>query len=126
MGKFMVTRMKNLYVLLLAIAVSTIAYPVSFDCNKAKTLVEQTICSNAELSSLDDQLAARCREAIRTIDNKQSLKVDQSKWLIIRNNCKDIEYLKEVYVNRISDLDKYTNLSRQQDSRLYNPRSPRS
>jgi uncharacterized protein len=44
-------------VLLLVVAVPTIAYAVSFDCNKAKTLVEYTICSNAELSSLDDQLS---------------------------------------------------------------------
>jgi hypothetical protein len=36
------------------------------------------------------------------------LKADQRKWLTIRNNCKDIECLKEVYVNRIGDLDRYT------------------
>jgi len=36
--------------------------------------------------------------------NKESLKADQRKWLTIRDNCKDIECLKKVYVNRMSEL----------------------
>ncbi len=106
--RLMVGVMKKLYVLLLVIAAPNIAYAVSFDCNKAKTPVEYTICNNAELSSLDDQLATRYKEAIRTTDKKESLKADQRRWLTIRNNCNDIECLKDVYINRIGALDGYT------------------
>jgi len=94
--------------LLFSIAAPNIVYAASFDCNKATTLVELAICSDAELSTLDDELAARYKEAMRTTDNEASLRKDQRSWLTIRNNCKDIKCLKEAYMNRIGDLGGYT------------------
>ena len=38
--------------------VSINTYSASFDCAKASTVVEKSICSNATLSTLDDQLTA--------------------------------------------------------------------
>src|SRR4051794_17667809 len=94
--------------LLLGVAAPNVAFAVSFDCNKAKTLVEHTICSDTELSTLDDQLAGRYSEAMRTTNDKETLRADQKKWLRTRNDCKDIDCLKEAYATRISDLGKYT------------------
>ena len=37
------------------------AYAASFDCNKAVTYVEKTICANLELSNLDDLMANNYR-----------------------------------------------------------------
>jgi len=104
--KLMVVVTRFLLLCAVGLSLTLLVFAVSFDCNKAKTLVEQTICSNTELSSLDDQVAARYKEALQTTENKESVKTDQRKWLTTRNNCKEVDCLKEVYVKRISELDR--------------------
>lgn len=80
------------------------AYGVSFDCIKASTFAEQSICSNEELSKLDDELTEQFKRAQR-ISDKSLLKSSQSTWLRdVRNSCKDQACLKAAYITRIQEL----------------------
>lgn len=51
---------------MLAVLVASSANAVSFDCKKASSADERAICSNDELSSLDDAVDAGYREARRS------------------------------------------------------------
>jgi uncharacterized protein len=44
--------------------VSQFLYGAAFDCTKAVTLVEQSICSNKQLSALDDSLGVAYKKAL--------------------------------------------------------------
>jgi uncharacterized protein len=98
--------------LLFATLVSTNISAASFDCNKARSLVEQTICFNPEVSSLDDQLATSYKEVLKATKDKNSVKALQRAWLALRNKCEDIDCLKEAYKNRISQLSQTTGNAR--------------
>jgi uncharacterized protein len=50
----------NGYILLFA----SWAHAAGFDCTKASTLVEKAICSDSELSKLDDLLMISYKEAL--------------------------------------------------------------
>ncbi|RZT04187.1 hypothetical protein SAMN05216319_4036 [Duganella sp. CF402] len=74
----------------------------SFHCGRAVTEVEQQVCTNAELSRLDEDVAwlyARTAPAA-----KSSAKLAQLKWLRERNLCADEACLRNVYVGRIRSL----------------------
>lgn len=53
----------------------------SFDCTKAVTLVEKTICSDAELSALDREFAKVYRRALDAAKDRQSVLSEQRSWL---------------------------------------------
>lgn len=75
------------------------ANAASFDCQKASTLVEKTICNSADLSQLDTQLA----ESYRIVAADQ--KTRQREWLRERNQCgADSNCLKAKYKERIVEL----------------------
>lgn len=95
--------------LLIALTISTLttsALAASFNCSKAKTWTETTLCSNPELSQLDELLAASYQRAISSNSNKTKLKEQQKQWLsTIRDACGDIACLKTAYTTRISELN---------------------
>jgi uncharacterized protein len=94
------------YVFLL-IFVSSITHAAGFDCTKAITLVEKAICSDTELSKLDEQLMAKYKDALSGASNTANLKNDQKTWLInTRNKCQDTACLKHVYTERIAALER--------------------
>ena len=80
---------------------STQAHSASFDCNKAATWVEKTICVTPELSKLDDTMAQKYKQSLTDAsdkDYKNNLAIDQKLWLKFqRNTCKDIECLIHEY-----------------------------
>ena len=87
------------------VLVSTVAHAAGFDCTKAATLVEKAVCSESDLSALDEQLMAEYKEALSAAPNAASLKNDQKSWLInTRNKCRDSVCLKRVYTERIAVL----------------------
>lgn len=85
-------------------AVTTAA---SFACDKASSAVERSICDDAELSDLDDQLAryfAASREALKMANT--CLVADQRHWLRTRRNtCTDAPCLRSAYRARLAELD---------------------
>src|SRR4051794_20306614 len=74
----------------------------SFNCAKASIHVEKIICSDAELSKLDDSLG---RLFSFLPDGGNSVVINQKKWLReTRNACNDSQCLKTVYSARITEL----------------------
>jgi uncharacterized protein YecT (DUF1311 family) len=87
---------------MLALLYNTHVGATSFDCRRPTTQVEQSVCSNAELSRLDDDLAwlyahiAPAAKATNTLAQRQ--------WLRERDLCKDEACLQAAYIGRISSL----------------------
>jgi uncharacterized protein YecT (DUF1311 family) len=84
---------------------STQAIAASFDCKKAATWLEKTVCSNPELSKLDDQLAKAYHDALASLspEGQEETKQYQRQWLKeISSYSKDS--LKPLYKKRIKQL----------------------
>ena len=90
-------------------------FSASFDCNKASNAIEKTICTNQELSSLDDKLNTTYKN-IKEIYSKdffkQYIQKNQVEWIkSLKIKCtKDIakclinEYNKRIDVLQIATL----------------------
>ena len=57
------------------------AQAASFDCGKASTFVEKAICTDKQLSGLDDQLAGLYKAGRAAAANSATLEADQKAWL---------------------------------------------
>ena len=78
----------------------------SFDCAKAATSVEQTICANPELSRLDDELNQKFNAALAAALDPQTVRADETEWLGGgREQATDNAGLIEAYTNRLKALD---------------------
>jgi uncharacterized protein YecT (DUF1311 family) len=92
---------------MMALAWGTGAHAASFDCSKAVTRVEKTVCAEKALSDLDEQLMQTYRYALASASDKHLLKSEQKAWLTqVRNQCRDSACLKHVYLERITALAK--------------------
>lgn len=99
---------KALLLLIVAIIMSN-AFAASFDCSKASTFVEKTICADEELSSLDVKLADAYNTAIAGTSDKVALRDEQRLWLReTRDKCNNVDCLNKVYRLRIAILEAYT------------------
>jgi GR25 family glycosyltransferase involved in LPS biosynthesis len=71
-----------LFILLFGL-LSTQAAAASFDCKKAATWLEKTVCSNPELSKLDGELAKAYQDALASLspEGQDETKQYQRQWL---------------------------------------------
>jgi len=76
----------------------------SFDCVKAKSLVEKTICADPRLSALDDQVNAAYVVAKTTGDTSVIIK-QQRAWLKERNICTTPACVEQMYTQRLKELE---------------------
>ncbi len=85
---------------------STNVMAASFDCDKAVTRVEKRICSNSELSTLDERLYQDYQDAIhKENSDKDTPSRQQRHWLkFTRNKCKNISCLKRAYWSQLAAL----------------------
>lgn len=91
------------------------AHSASFDCKKAATWVEKTVCANAELSKLDDAMANKYKRDLANIANEEDIEtyknnmiIDQKLWLNFqRNTCKDTKCLIREYKEYIGEKTYY-------------------
>jgi uncharacterized protein len=84
----------------------TWCFGASFDCRKAATAVEKLVCSSKEVRVLDIQLYEAYQRAQRLTANTDAIRSQQRRWLNeIRNLCKTVECLTNVYKERISELE---------------------
>src|SRR5208337_1331573 len=78
---------KSVPILLTIIALfgllSTQANAASFDCKKAASWVEKTVCSNPQLSKLDEQMAKAYHDALASLspEGQKETKQYQKQWL---------------------------------------------
>ncbi len=99
--------LKTLFIITIGLVAFTLAsdiYAAGFDCAKASTLVETVICSDSEISTLDETLSSSYRDALAVSSNANNIKLDQRNWLKKRNLCKDKACLKDSYNQRINEL----------------------
>lgn len=87
---------------------STHANSASFDCKKAITWVEKTICENPELSNLDEAMAKKYKNNLVNESDDKDSKVwviyEQRTWLKFqRNTCKDTSCLIREYKEYIEE-----------------------
>lgn len=93
---------------LLLSVLTSIVHAASFDCKKAKSKVEKSICDNLELSQLDEQLAAAYKATISTHPLPKYVKARQKDWLDLNQYCdtkKFVQCLKNNYIERIEELN---------------------
>jgi uncharacterized protein len=88
---------------------STYVEAASFDCRKAKTFAENSICSDTLLSRLDDALAENYSSMRNSNfgNTKEWLKSEQVKWIKSLNLCKDKECLIDAYRKRVDETCEY-------------------
>lgn len=106
------TRTLNYTAVLLLAVISWAAHAASFDCRKASTRIENLVCTDTELSTLDEQLSNAYREALTKGVNKASVKQWQKQWLFFtRDSCTDTACLKTVYASHVSELREYLQIA---------------
>ncbi len=95
--------------LLVGLLSLTQATAASFDCRKATSFVEKTICSEPLLSKLDEALASNYRRMLESDfgGTKQSLRAEQLRWLATRNSCSDAKCILEAYRKRVNETCDY-------------------
>lgn len=76
----------------------------SFSCNQAETQVENLICNDNEMKSLDSLLDTIYKNMLKQAGKNFSLRKSQRQWLKKRNECQNIICIKEVYLNRMFEL----------------------
>jgi uncharacterized protein len=84
----------------------------SFDCAKARTAAEKMICADAELSKLDERMAAAYAKTLARTKDKGKLKREQKEWLTRRDKCakivEDPEYYKDCIEKEYSNCTQTT------------------
>lgn len=84
------------------------ANAASFDCAKAATKVEKLICSEAEISKLDEELSSAYKAVLKDEKQddtvKQVQKQVQKQWMKERNDCSEVVCVKRAYEGRLLSL----------------------
>jgi uncharacterized protein len=98
---------RTLMFLILFIAVH--AHAASFDCNKAKSVLEHSICDDTKLNQLDAELGTAYQNLLKNRSKSEGQQVRQMQrdWLSTReNNCEvsNANCLIKLYQQRISAL----------------------
>lgn len=81
------------------------AIAASFDCGKARTSVEKSICANSSLSQLDDSMASMYKDAVAR--GGETVRNDQRIWFREREKCRDENCILIQYQERIATLGKF-------------------
>ncbi|MGY4723928.1 lysozyme inhibitor LprI family protein [Burkholderia pyrrocinia] len=82
------------------------AHAAGFDCAKAASPTEKTICADTALSKLDGDLAAAWKKALAKGGDTAALKAAQLKWLKQRDQCgNDAPCLGDRYRERLASLN---------------------
>ena len=101
----------NIIIFLGAVIPFGCAHSASFDCDKAFTKVEKIICTDSNLSALDERLSSLYKEVLKKTDDKNYFNKEQIDWLRIRNKCNDTECVTQSYRDRIKTLSNFSGVA---------------
>lgn len=103
----LVTGTATLFLLTLGLLASPVLQAAGFDCAKAASAVEKSICSNGSLSELDSRLSHLYRDTLAEVSGRDAERVknDQRAWIKERNRCGDDKCLADSYSKRIEELN---------------------
>ncbi len=89
----------------LILCITSISHATSVDCSKTITIVEKAICSDKQLSELDNLLMQSYEKALANSSDSDALKSKQSAWFInIRDKCQDSTCLIDAYKDRLTAI----------------------
>jgi uncharacterized protein YecT (DUF1311 family) len=91
-----------------------VTWSPSFDCAKASSFSEKTICTDTLLGKLDGALAENYKYMLASDIGdgaRNDLKATQRKWLAERNKCTDNQCLANAYQKRIDEVCEYPVIS---------------
>ncbi len=91
--------------IVLVFAFPSVTFAASFDCSKASSSTEKLICSDANVSKLDEKLAISYKQALSVSVDKDVIKKQQREWLKKQHACKNTSCLSQSYRARIDDLN---------------------
>lgn len=78
----------------------------SFDCDRARTEAEKTVCGDLELAALDRELNAAFEAAVARGADRRALRAEQDDWLRIRERAAPSERrMAALYRSRIEELE---------------------
>lgn len=103
-------QVRGVWLVVCAVSAYSLAQSVqaaSFDCAKAQTRVEKLICSDAELSGLDDEMAASYKAVLQDTVRAEATKQTQKLWLKERNACISDSCVLRSYQGRLAKLNGY-------------------
>jgi uncharacterized protein len=80
----------------------------SFDCRKARSRVDKSICADPELAALDRRLAELFALALSHAPDPGEIKKAQRRWLRERDDCEADACVKNSYEQRMQALETYT------------------
>jgi uncharacterized protein len=79
----------------------------SFKCRYARTASERMVCARPELAAADRRLNAAYENAIAAGADRASLRLEQDRWLAIREGAApDPAAVRDVYERRIRELER--------------------
>ncbi len=94
------------FVLNLAGGLLPAAQAASFQCGKHQSFSEKAVCSDPDLSHLDDKLAETYKRALDVALDKQAIEDARvQQWLWRQHNCDDRACVQNWYERRISELE---------------------
>jgi len=85
------------------------AHGASFDCAKAKNVMEKTICADPKLSKLDEEVDLAYKTA-KNADG-ETITIQQRSWLKKRNACNTPDCIEQLYTKRLEELTVKNKLS---------------
>ena len=91
---------------LIALSTASLSHAASFNCTKASTKNEIAICSDPELSTLDEVMAATYKQTRGVVPDANKLKNEQINWIKSIATCDgNTSCLIGAYRDRIRVLD---------------------
>ncbi len=80
----------------------------SFDCGRATTSTERTICADPRLSRLDRDLSEAYAAALSRSSRDHEIRASQRRWIELRNSCgNDIDCINNAMTGQISILSDF-------------------
>jgi len=101
--------MNNYRIIFAILLLFSFAHSASFDCRKASNWIENTICSDTELSNLDSRLGylhGKVKNSITSPYYASQFKKESRRWLKKRNHCRNSSCIRQQYYYRITQLQK--------------------
>ncbi len=97
----------SITIILLLFSILLDAHCASFDCTKATGKTEKIICSDEDISILDEKLSKLYNHCLAISNHVEKLRLAQRHWLRNdRNLCSDSNCVIKAYENRIIQLEK--------------------
>ena len=94
--------------MLLCLFLATSASAASFDCRLARSKAEVLVCSDPELSALDDRLSLLFKRALQASSNKREFRAASDReWTRRETSCSDRACVFDWYLQRQAQLESF-------------------